>query len=273
LEEGRLTLKPRDNNSGGFRLDHKGVVVTGGANGIGRAVAKTFAFNGACVHILDIDREQAEATAKEITGAGLKAASYWCDVSDHASVETAFREVFQRDRVHVLVNSAGIAHVGKVEDTSERDFDSVIQVNVKGVYNCMRACIGHMKENGGGVILNLASIAATAGVADRFAYSASKGAVVSMTYSVAKDYLHHNIRCNCISPARVHTPFVDGFVRKNYPGREQEMLELLGRSQPIGRMANPQEVAWLALFLCSDEAAFVTGTDYPLDGGFFALRG
>lgn len=273
MEERSIALKPHDNSSGSFRLDHKGVVVTGGANGIGRAVARTFASHGACVHILDIDREQAEATAKEITRAGGQAATYWCDVSDHASVETVFHEVFQRDRVHILVNSAGIAHVGKAEDTSESDFDSVIQVNVKGVYNCMRACIGHMKENGGGVILNLASIAATAGVADRFAYSASKGAVLSMTYSVAKDYLHHNIRCNCISPARVHTPFVDGFVRKNYPGREQEMLEVLGRSQPIGRMADPQEVAWLALFLCSDEAAFVTGADYPLDGGFFALRG
>lgn len=171
------------------------------------------------------------------------------------------------------MNSAGIARVGKVEDTGESDFDSVMQVNVKGVYNCMQVCIAHMKENGGGVILNMASIAATAGVPDRFAYSASKGAVLAMTYSVAKDYLRHNIRCNCISPARVHTPFVDGFIRKNYPGREQEMLEVLGRTQPIGRMADPQEVAWLALFLCSDEAAFVTGADYPLDGGFFALRG
>ncbi len=248
-------------------------MVTGGANGIGRAVAKTFACQGACAHILDIEREQAEAAAKEITEAGGKAAAYLCDVSDRVSVETVFREVFRRDRIHILVNSAGIAHVGNVEDTSESDFDSVMQVNVRGVYNCMQVCIGHMKENGGGVILNMASIAATAGVADRFAYSASKGAVLAMTYSVAKDYLRHNIRCNCISPARVHTPFVDGFIRKNYPGREQEMLEVLGRAQPIGRMADPQEVAWLALFLCSDEAAFVTGTDYPLDGGFFALRG
>ncbi len=273
MEERRLTLKPHENNSGGFRLDDKAVVVTGGANGIGCSVAKTFARHGACVHILDIDQEQAETTAKEITRAGGQAAAYLCDVSDHASVERVFHDVFQRDRVHILVNSAGIAHVGKLEDTCERDFDSVFQVNAKGVYNCMHTCIGHMKQNGGGVILNMASIAATAGVADRFAYSASKGAVLSMTYSVAKDYLRHNIRCNCISPARVHTSFVDGFVRKNYPGREQEMLEVLGRSQPIGRMADPQEVAWLALYLCSDEAAFVTGTDYALDGGFFALRG
>lgn len=270
MEERCLALKAHDNS---FRLDHKGAVVTGGANGIGRAIAKTFASQGSCVHVVDIDGKQAEATAKEITEAGGRAAAYLCDVSDHACVGRIFHQIFQRDRVHILVNSAGIAHVGKLENTSESDFDSVFRVNVKGVYNCMRACIGHMKENGGGVILNLASIAATAGVADRFAYSASKGAVLSMTYSVAKDYLCHNIRCNCISPARVHTPFVDGFVRKNYPGHENEMLEVLGRSQPIGRMADPQEVAWLALFLCSDEAAFVTGKDYPLDGGFFALRG
>jgi NAD(P)-dependent dehydrogenase (short-subunit alcohol dehydrogenase family) len=130
-----------------------------------------------------------------------------------------------------------------------------------------------MKANGGGVILNMASIAATAGLADRFAYSMSKGAVVAMTYSVAKDYLSHKIRCNCISPARVHTPFVDDYLRRNYPGHEKEMYEKLAQAAPIGRMGEPEEVASLALFLCSDEASFITGTDYPLDGGFFNLRG
>src|ERR1700745_7672 len=137
----------------------------------------------------------------------------------------------------------------------------------------MLAAVEHMKSHGGGVILNLASVAAWAGLADRFAYSLSKGAVVAMTYSVAKEYIALNIRGNCISPARVHTPFVDGYLQKNYPGREHEMFERLSKTQPIGRMAQPEEIASLALFLCSDEASFITGTDYAIDGGFLHLHG
>jgi 2-keto-3-deoxy-L-fuconate dehydrogenase len=188
-------------------------------------------------------------------------------------VKAVFASIFQKDRIHILVNNAGISHIGNLETTTEPDLDRVYNVNIKGIYNCMYSCIGHLKTNGGGVILNMASIAGTAGLSDRFAYSMSKGAVIAMTYSVAKDYLAHNIRCNCVSPARVHTPFVDGYLRRNYPGREQEMFEKLSQSQPIGRMAQPCEVASLALFLCSDEAAFITGSDYPIDGGFFNLRG
>jgi NAD(P)-dependent dehydrogenase (short-subunit alcohol dehydrogenase family) len=211
--------------------------------------------------------------AGDIVAQGRNAKAYRCDVSDQENVKTVFANIFQHDRIHILVNNAGISHVGNLETTTEQDFDRIYSVNIKGIYNCLYACIGHLKTNGGGVILNMASIAGTAALSDRFAYSMSKGAVIAMTYSVAKDYLAHNIRCNCISPARVHTPFVDGYLRRNYPGREQEMFEKLAQSQPIGRMAQPCEVASLGLFLCSDEAAFITGSDYPIDGGFFNLRG
>jgi 2-keto-3-deoxy-L-fuconate dehydrogenase len=196
-----------------------------------------------------------------------------CDVTNHESVTAQFNELFREQRVHILINSAGISHIGSIETTPPEDFNNVIRVNINGFYNCMRAVVGHMKDSGGGVIVNMASIAGSSGLPDRFAYSMSKGAVIAMTYSVARDYLAYNIRCNCISPARVHTPFVDNYLQKNYPGREPEMFEKLAKAQPIGRMAEPAEVASLALFLCSDEAAFITGVDYPIDGGFFNLRG
>jgi NAD(P)-dependent dehydrogenase (short-subunit alcohol dehydrogenase family) len=175
-------------------------------------------------------------------------------------------------RIDVLINNAGIAHIGTLESTSESDFERIFQVNVKGAYNMMKQVIGPMKEQGGGVILNMASIAASVGIPDRFAYSMSKGAVLTMTLSVARDYVRHNIRCNCVSPARVHTPFVDGFLKANYPGQEQVMFEKLSKTQPIGRMGKPQEVAALALYLCSDEASFITGSDYVIDGGFTKLN-
>ena len=225
------------------------------------------------MRVLDIDEDAAKAVASEIVSTGGNAKAYRCDVSQQESVKAVFTQIFEDGRVHILVNNAGISHIGNLEGTAEHDFDNIFCVNVKGMYNCMYASVAHMKANGGGMILNMASIAGTSGLVDRFAYSMSKGAVVAMTYSVAKDYLAHNIRCNCISPARVHTPFVDNFLHRNYPGKEQEMFEKLEKSQPIGRMAQPEEIAALALFLCSDEASFITGSDYPIDGGFLNLRG
>jgi 2-keto-3-deoxy-L-fuconate dehydrogenase len=255
-----------------FRLDGKNAVVTGGGSGIGESIAHRFAEAGATVRILDVNLAAAKSVAEKIQSCGKIARAYQCDVADHAAVKSVFEEVIRDAPVNILVNNAGISQVGTLESTSEEDFDRIFRVNVKGMYNCMFALIPHLKTRGG-IILNMASIAATTGLNDRFAYSMTKGAVVSMTYSVARDYLQHNIRCNCISPARVHTPFVDGYLRQNYPGREAEIFKKLSETQPIGRMAQPREVADLALFLCSDEAAFITGTDYPIDGGFFKLHG
>jgi 2-keto-3-deoxy-L-fuconate dehydrogenase len=256
-----------------FRLDGKTAVVTGGGSGIGRAIAFRFAAGGSAVRVLDVNLKDAEATSHLVRNAGGNASAHACDVTSRQQVQAAFDELFSKERIHILVNNAGISHIGTVESTTQDEFDAVFRVNVRGFYNCMAACVGHMKANRGGVILNMASIAGSAGLADRFAYSMSKGAVIAMTYSVARDYLQHNIRCNCISPARVHTPFVDRYLETNYPGREQEMFDKLAKSQPIGRMAEPNEVASLALFLCSEQATFITGVDYPLDGGFFNLHG
>jgi NAD(P)-dependent dehydrogenase (short-subunit alcohol dehydrogenase family) len=256
-----------------FRLDGKCAVITGGGSGIGRAIATKFAANGASVYILDISGQDAEVASGEIQRAGGRARARVCDVTNQAEVHSLFNEIWRQDRIHILVNNAGVSNVGTAENTGEEDFDRVLRVNVKGYYNCIHASIGYMKAQGGGVILNMASVAGSRGLAERFAYSTSKGAILAMTYSVACDYVSHNIRCNCISPARVHTPFVDGYLRKNYPGREQEVYDKLARTQPMGRMGEPEEVASLALFLCSDAAAFITGVDYPLDGGFLNLHG
>jgi 2-keto-3-deoxy-L-fuconate dehydrogenase len=273
LEKRRITLKSRATAKQDLRLKGKVAVITGGGSGIGRAIALRFAASGAAVRILDRNGADAKATAQRIAKAGGSASPYACDVTDAEQVRKTFRKIFAQGRVEILVNNAGVSHIGSLESTSEEDFDRVYRVNVKGYYNCMLPSVGHMKAQGGGVILNMASIAGSCGLADRFAYSTSKGAVIAMTYSVARDYLPHHIRCNCISPARVHTPFVDDYLHKNYPDRENEMFEKLSKAQPIGRMGEPDEVASLALFLCSDEAAFITGTDYLLDGGFMNLHG
>jgi len=255
-----------------FQLTGKVAIVTGAGSGIGLAIARLFGAQGAHVVLLDLDRERACAAAEAIRSAGGAADALACDVGDADQVADAFGRIdAARRRLDILVNNAGIAHVGTIEQTTEAELDRLYRVNVKGVFLCARAAVPIMLRQGGGVILNMASIASLIGLPDRFAYSMSKGAVLTMTRSIAVDYMKQNIRCNCICPARVHTPFVDQYVAKHYAGREAEVLQQLAAYQPLGRMGTPEEVACLALYLCSDEASFVTGQAYPIDGGVLAV--
>ncbi|MEC3907859.1 glucose 1-dehydrogenase [Tamlana sp. 2201CG12-4] len=255
-----------------FSLKNKVAIITGGGSGIGKAISLTFAQQGAKVHIMDYNIDAAQETVSEIKSAGENAVAHKCDVSNQKNVYEIIHHITKTEDIDILINNAGIAHVGNVEAVEEADLDRLYNVNIKGVYNCIKASIPSLKK-GGGVILNLASIASSVGINDRFAYSMSKGAVLTMTYSIAKDYIADGIRCNCIAPGRVHTPFVDGFINKNYPGREKEMFEKLSKTQPIGRMGTTQEIADLVLFLCSDAAGFITGSNFPIDGGFVTLNG
>lgn len=255
-----------------FNLLGRTAIITGAAKGIGKAISVKLAAQGAEVSLIDLDEAALNETVKEIRSQGGTASGIVCDITDNAKVESAFQNIAKRKGLDILINNAGIAHVGNVENTSSQDFDNVYNVNVKGAFNCLKAAVVEMKKSGGGSIVNIASIAAMVGLSDRFAYTASKGAILSMTYSIAKDYLADNIRCNSISPGRVHTPFVDGFIARNYPGQEKEMFEKLSKTQPIGRMGQPEEIANLALFLCSTEAGFITGSNYVIDGGLVTLN-
>ena len=257
-----------------FSLTGRRAVVTGAASGIGLAIARLFASSGASVALVDLNGEKAAEAAQSICGANGAAAGIGCDVSNPESVEQAFAQVLQLlgGSADTLVNSAGIAHIGTVLTTTPADIDRLYNVNIRGTYLTMQAALKPMLSAGRGVIVNMASIAGSSGIPDRFAYSMTKGAVRAMTLSVARDFMTQGIRCNCISPARVHTPFVDGYLEKNYPGREAEQMKVLAAAQPIGRMGTPEEIAQLALYLASDEASFITGTDALIDGGFMNLR-
>lgn len=254
------------------KFQDKVVLITGGGSGIGQCTALHFAREGAHILIVDLDIEAALATKKMIQISGGEAEAYQCDISNSEQVKHIVGDILSENDIDILVNNAGIAHVGNIESTSESDLDRVYNVNVKGTYNFMAAVIPSMKKRQSGVILNLASIASSVGITDRFAYSMSKGAVLTMTYSVARDYIDDGIRCNCIAPGRVHTPFVDNFLEKNYPDNKAEMFEKLSKSQPIGRMGKVEEIAALIAYLCSDDAAFITGTNFPIDGGFVTLN-
>jgi NAD(P)-dependent dehydrogenase (short-subunit alcohol dehydrogenase family) len=252
-----------------FQLNNKIAIVTGGGSGIGKDVCKVLAKQGAHVIVVDLNTDSAKGTVDEITANENSAEALTLDVTQLAAVTTAFEKL---NGLNILVNCAGISHIGSATTTSEADFEKVFQVNVKGMFHCLQAGVNAMKKSGGGSIVNISSIAAKVGLSDRFAYSMSKGAILAMTLSVAKDFVKKGIRCNCISPARVHTPFVDGFLNKHYPGQQQEMFHKLSQTQPIGRMGKPDEIASLAFYLCSQQASFITGCDYPIDGGFLRLN-
>lgn len=256
-----------------FRLDNKVAIVTGGSKGIGESISKRFAYQGAFVHVLDLDEKQGEKVVDEIEQNAGKARFHKCDVSNHNEVLAVFENIYNNSSaLDILVNNAGIAQIGNVEQTTASDMQKIVSVNIMGVYNCLHIGVQLLKKSGGGCIVNMASIASVVGLADRFGYTMSKGAVYAMTNSIAKDYIHDNIRCNSIGPGRVHTPFVDNYLKNTYPGQEAEMFEKLSKSQPIGRMGQPGEIANLALYLCSEEAGFVTGSFYPIDGGFITLN-
>lgn len=252
-----------------LRFSGKHALVTGGGSGIGRAIAVRLAAEGAQVAVLERSAESGTDTVAEIVAAGGVARVIAADVSNTENMGAAFASL---EKLDVLVNNAGIAHIGSVLTTSAADLDLIYSVNVKGVYHGLHFGVKKLLESGGGAIVNLASLASRVGLADRFAYGMSKGAVFTMTLSVARDFVNQGIRCNCVCPARVHTPFVDGFIAKNYPGREAETFAKLSAAQPIGRMGEPSEIAALVAFLCSQEASFITGSAYDIDGGATLLR-
>jgi 2-keto-3-deoxy-L-fuconate dehydrogenase len=251
-------------------MENKTILITGGASGIGLAIVEKFATNGSQVFMIDFNETEGTRVEKSGRDKGWKVTFLHADIQDEQQVIQAVQSI--PGKLDVLVNNAGIAHIGNLGSTSPADFDRLFSVNVKGLFLCSKAALPKLIEGGGGSILNLCSVAATIGIPDRFAYSMTKGATLSMTLSIARDYVTQGIRCNCISPGRVHTPFVDGFLAKNYPGQEQEMFEKLAATQPIGRMGTPAEIAEMAYFISSDSGKFITGSNFTVDGGFSGIK-
>ena len=258
-------------NSSVFRLDGKTALVTGAGSGIGEQIARLFARQGAGVMIGDVDERHGTQVAEAIVADGGRARFQRLDVTDAASAEAAVAACVEAfGGLHVLVNNAGIGYVGDVLETDEGEYDKLMAVNAKGVFLCSRAAARHMVEHGGGTIVNIASVAGQVAVSRRFAYGASKGAVIAMTKSMAIDLVDRKVRVNCICPGTIYTPFVDSYLDRFHQHNREETLAGLHARQPIGRMGKPEEVAYAALYLAADEAAFATGSELVIDGGLTA---
>ncbi|WP_297160634.1 SDR family NAD(P)-dependent oxidoreductase [Thermogemmatispora sp.] len=257
-----------------FRLDGKAALITGAGSGIGEQIALLFAHQGARVVVADVRPEAAQRVAEMIVSSGGQARAWTLDVSEEEQVCAAVAEMAAREgRLDILVNNAGISHVGTVLETSLADWERVMRVNARGVFLCAREGVRQMlaQQPRGGVIINIASVAAMIGVERRLVYSASKGAVLALTRTIAADYVKQGIRCNAICPGTVHTPFVEGYLARDFAGHEDEVRQQLHARQPLGRMGRPEEIAAAALYLASDEAAFVTGSALVIDGGWTAI--
>ena len=256
-----------------FRLDRKIAFVTGAGSGIGEHIARLFAQQGAHIVLADIREDAALRVAGEIQEAGGSARVQPLDVAEESQVKVAIEQVAAIEgRLDILVNNAGISHVGNILETSIEDWENVMRVNARGVFLCAREGLRQMLAQSprGGVIINMSSVAATIGIERRLPYCSSKGAVLALTRSIAIDFATQGIRCNAICPGTVQTPFVDGYLARNFAGHEDEVRQQLHARQPIGRMGRPDEIASAALYLASDEAAFVTGSALVIDGGWTA---
>jgi 2-keto-3-deoxy-L-fuconate dehydrogenase len=256
-----------------FRLEKKIAFVTGAGSGIGESIARLFAQQGAHVVLADVREDTAQRVAGEIQEAGGSARVQPLDVAEESLVKAALEQVAAVEgRLDILVNNAGISHVGTILETSLEDWERVMRVNARGVFLCAREGVRQMLAQAprGGVIINMSSVAAMIGVERRLPYCASKGAVLALTRSIAIDFASQGIRCNAICPGTVQTPFVEGYLARNFAGHEDEVRQQLHARQPVGRMGQPAEIASAALYLASEEASFVTGSALVIDGGWTA---
>ena len=256
-----------------FRLDSKIALVTGAGSGIGREIALLYAQQVAQVTVADIQEDAAAAVVAEISERNGLARSLPLNVADEGQVRVAMQGVVEQyGRLDILVNNAGVSHVGNVLETSAEDWDRVMAVNARGVFLCSKYAVAQMLQQNpaGGILVNIASVAGMIAVDRRFPYGASKGAVISMTRSIAIDFANQGIRANAICPGTVHTPFVEGFLERNFAENKDEVRQQLHARQPIGRMGRPEEIAAAALYLASDEAALITGSTLVIDGGWTA---